>query len=205
METTDIFAGDDPFALATRWLREAEETEPRDANAVQLATVDGAGMPNVRTVLVKDIESDGRGYGAFVFYTNYGSAKARELDGSGRGALVFHWKSLGRQVRARGSVEREDGSKADDYYRSRAYGSRIGAWASRQSEPVSSREAIMAAVETAERQHGANPDRPPFWGGFRLLPVEMEFWSDGAHRLHDRFRWRRQGPGSEWTVERLYP
>lgn len=195
-----IFAGDDPFRLAAAWLAEAGETEPNDPNAMQLATVDGDGMPNVRTVLLKEIEHD-----AFVFYTNYGSAKGREIDAAGKAALVLHWKSLRRQVRARGIVEREDGEKADAYYRSRALQSRIGAWASRQSEPLSSREALMAEVAREGVRHGMSPDRPPFWGGYRIAPLEIEFWADGAFRLHDRFRWSRRDLKSAWEVARLYP
>ena len=199
-ERPRAFRGDDPFGIARQWLAEAEATEPSDANAMALATVDAAGLPNVRIVLLKEIEDD-----AFVFYTNYDSAKGREIAATGAAAFSMHWKSLGRQIRARGHVEREEGAKADAYYRSRALKSRIGAWASRQSEPLASREALMAEVAVVATRQGANPDRPPFWGGFRLTPVEIEFWSDGAFRLHDRFQWRRAGPGEPWSVQRLNP
>ncbi|MEM9975476.1 MAG: pyridoxamine 5'-phosphate oxidase [Pseudomonadota bacterium] len=199
-ERTGIFAGDDPFALAQAWLDEATKTEPNDPNAMQLATVDADGLPNVRTVLLKDIEAD-----AFVFYTNYESAKGRELAATGKAAFVIHWKSLGRQVRVRGDVSREDGSVADEYYHSRALKSRLGAWASRQSEPLRSREALMAEVAKVTAAKGTKPERPPFWGGFRIRPVEMEFWADGAFRLHDRFRWRRDSPQSGWEIARLHP
>ena len=197
---TDIFAGGDPIAIARDWLAEAETTEPRDANAIALATVDDRGLPNVRMVLLKEIEDD-----AFVFYTNYESAKGREILASGKAAFVMHWKSLGRQVRVRGDVTKEDGAQADQYYHSRALESRIGAWASRQSQPLASRGALMAEVAKLGLKHGTNPDRPPFWGGFRLRPVEIELWSDGAFRLHDRFRYTRKAETRSWSVQRLSP
>ena len=193
-----IFAGDDPFAIVRRWLEEAWESEPNDANAIALSTVDADGLPNARMVLLKDVEDD-----AFVFYTNYGSVKASELDTAGKAAFVMHWKSLRRQVRARGTITREDGGQADAYYASRSLASRLGAWASRQSQPLKSRAALMAEVAKVTATKGPNPPRPPFWGGYRLRPVELEFWADGAHRLHDRFRWTRDGDG--WTVRRLNP
>jgi pyridoxamine 5'-phosphate oxidase len=199
-ERTGIFAGDDPFQIARDWLAEAERTEPNDPNAIALATVDPAGMPNVRMVLLKEIEAD-----AFVFYTNYGSVKAAEIDASGRAAFVLHWKSLRRQIRVRGTVTREDGPKADAYYRSRSLPSRLGAWASRQSQPLKSRAALMAEVARVTATKGVDPPRPPFWGGYRITPVEIEFWADGAHRLHDRFRWTRAAPGQPWEVVRLSP
>ncbi len=200
-----IFAGDDPFAIARRWLAEAEQTEPNDPNAIALASVDAEGMPNVRMVLLKEIESDGTGDGAFVFYTNYGSVKAREIEGAGKAAFVLHWKSLRRQVRVRGTVTREDGPQADAYYASRSLQSRLGAWASRQSEPLSSRGHLMAEVAKLSLTHGTNPPRPPFWGGLRISPVEIEFWADGAFRLHDRFRFTRGKVGDIWRISRLNP
>jgi pyridoxamine 5'-phosphate oxidase len=142
MDRTGIFAGDDPFAIARTWLAEAEPTEPNDPNAIALATVDAAGLPNVRMVLLKDIEAD-----AFVFYTNYTSRKGQEIEGSGKAAFVLHWKSLRRQIRVRGVTEREEGPKADEYYASRSLKSRLGAWASAQSQPLSSRAALMADVD----------------------------------------------------------
>ncbi len=202
-DRSGIFAGEDPFAIAKSWLAEAEASEPNDPNAIALATVDAQGLPNVRMVLLKDIEADGRGGGAFVFYTNYGSAKAREIEGAGKAAFVMHWKSLRRQVRVRGSVARAEGHEADAYFASRSLKSRLGAWASRQSEPLASRGALMAEVAKVTARHGVNPARPPFWGGFRLDPVEIEFWADGAFRLHDRFRWVRNG--GIWNVTRLNP
>lgn len=200
-----IFAGDDPFVIARDWLAAAEESEPNDPNAIALATVDADGLPNTRMVLLKEIECHGDGQGTFVFYTNYESAKAAELDGAGKAAFVMHWKSLRRQIRVRGTVTREDGPQADAYYRSRSLKSRLGAWASAQSRPLSSRAALMAKVAQVSLQKGTHPERPPFWGGYRITPVEIEFWADGPHRLHDRFRWTREGPGSAWTSTRLNP
>jgi len=200
-----IFAGDDPFALAREWLREAGATEPADPEAMALATVDADGLPDVRMVLLKEIEGGGTD-GAFVFYTNYDSAKGREIAATGKAALVLHWKSLRRQIRVRGTVTREADAVSDRYYRSRALQSRIGAWASRQSQPLESRGALMAEVARMGLRHGTDPERPPFWGGLRIRPLEIEFWADGAFRLHDRFRWRREAdaPGG-WRVERLNP
>ena len=200
MDRSGIFAGDDPFQIARAWLAEAEAAEVNDANAIALATVDAAGLPNVRMVLLKEIEAR-----AFVFYTNYGSKKGQELAVSGKAAFVMHWKSLRRQIRVRGPVLREEGPSADAYYASRSLKSRLGAWASRQSEPLASRASLMAEVAKVTAQHGMSPKRPPFWGGFRLLPLEMEFWADGAFRLHDRFRWVRQDVDAEWEISRLNP
>jgi pyridoxamine 5'-phosphate oxidase len=200
MERDGIFAGDDPFAIARAWMTEAEATEINDPNAIALATVDASGLPNVRMVLLKEIAADG-----FVFYTNYESAKGRELAETPKAALVMHWKSLRRQIRVRGHVTREDGTRADDYYASRSMKSRLGAWASKQSQPLESRSALMAEVAKVTARKGPNPPRPEFWGGFRIAPVEIEFWADGAFRLHDRFVWRRKTVAQEWTVERLNP
>ena len=200
MDRNGIFAGDDPFAIARAWLAEAEPVEPNDPNAIALATVDAEGMPNVRMVLLKEIEAD-----AFVFYTNYGSRKGREIEASGKAAFVLHWKSLRRQVRVRGVTEREEGPQADDYYASRSLKSRLGAWASRQSEPLSSRAALVAEVAKVTALHGPIPKRPPFWGGIRIRPLEIEFWADGQYRLHDRFRWSRSAIDTPWEVIRLNP
>jgi len=195
-----IFAGENPFELARSWLLEAEASEINDPNAMALSTVDADGLPNVRMVLLKSIEDD-----AFVFYTNYESAKGQELDNSGKAALVMHWKSLHRQLRVRGVVEKENGEVADAYYKSRGLKSRLGAWASEQSRPLESRAALVAKVAKITATHGINPERPPFWGGFRIFPLEVEFWADGDHRLHDRFRWRRQAIGDTWEISRLSP
>jgi len=195
-----IFAGDDPFVIAQSWLDEAEKTEINDPNAIALSTVDPDGLPNVRMVLLKEIEP-----AAFVFYTNYDSAKGREIEASGKAAFVMHWKSLRRQVRVRGLVEREEGPRADAYFASRSLKSRLGAWASQQSRPLSSRAALVAKVAQVTAEHGVAPRRPPFWGGFRITPLEIEFWADGAFRLHDRFRWRRATPRDAWEIQRLNP
>lgn len=200
MDRNGIFAGDDPFALARAWLAEAEAAEPNDPNAIALATVDAAGLPNVRMVLLKEIEPDG-----FVFYTNYGSRKGREIDASGKAAFVLHWKSLRRQIRVRGLTEREEGPAADGYFASRSLKSRLGAWASAQSAPLASRGALVAEVARVTAEQGLNPKRPPFWGGIRIRPVEIEFWADGAFRLHDRFRWSREAVDGRWRIERLNP
>ncbi|WP_323006807.1 pyridoxamine 5'-phosphate oxidase [Pseudorhodobacter sp.] len=200
MDRGGIFAGDDPFVLAKKWLAEAEASEVNDPNAIALATVDTDGMPNARMVLLKDIES-----AAFVFYTNYTSKKGEEIAASGKAAFVMHWKSLRRQIRVRGVTEREEGQAADDYYASRSLKSRLGAWASAQSRPLSSRTALMAEVARVTATQGPNPKRPPFWGGVRLIPTEIEFWADGMFRLHDRFRWTRSAVGDPWDVVRLNP
>ena len=199
-DRSGIFAGDDPIALAKSWLAEAKKTELNDAIAVSLATVDQCGMPNVRIVLLKEIEDN-----AFVFYTNYESAKGQELISSGKAALNFHWKSLRRQVRIRGLVETEDGAQADAYYNSRPLDSRIGAWASQQSRPLLNREELENAVRENKDALGASPERPPHWGGFRIKPLEMEFWADGPNRLHDRFKWEKLDIDATWTINRLNP
>lgn len=199
-DRTGIFAGDDPFVIARAWLEEAEAEELNDPSAIALSTVDESGMPNARMVLLKAIEDE-----AFVFYTNYGSVKAREIESAGKAAFVMHWKSLRRQVRARGLVEREDPEKADAYFASRSLKSRLGAWASHQSQPLASRAALMAEVARLTPTLGLHPARPEFWGGYRLIPLEIEFWADGAFRLHDRFRWTRDDVTAPWRTQRLNP
>jgi pyridoxamine 5'-phosphate oxidase len=201
METrSGIFEGDDPIAITRRWMAEAEEAELNDPNAIALATVDADGLPNVRMVLLKEIEDN-----AFVFYTNYDSAKGQELKATPKAAFVLHWKSLQRQIRVRGTVSLEDGPQADDYYNSRALQSRIGAWASKQSTPLASRKALLAEAAKVGIAQGLNPKRPPFWGGFRITPVEIEFWADGEYRLHDRFQWRKNHGNGDWQATRLHP
>ena len=190
----------DPISLFRDWLDEAAESEPNDPNAIALATVDAGGMPNVRIVLLKEIEPD-----AFLFYTNYESAKGQELGAHPEAAFVCHWKTLRRQVRVRGRVSREDGAKADAYYESRDLGSRLGAWASQQSRPLADRETLIGRVEEMGARFGDAPPRPSFWGGFRLTPLEIEFWVDGASRLHDRIQWTRDTPSGSWYVKRLFP
>ncbi len=195
-----IFKGDDPFEISRRWLKEAEAKEINDPNAIAIATVDGDGLPNVRMVLLKEIADD-----AFVFFTNYESAKGQEIENAGKAAFVMHWKSLRRQVRVRGLVARETNEASDAYYKSRALGSRIGAWASKQSRPLESKAALMEAVAKEGMKHGPNPKRPPFWGGYKITPLEIEFWADGEFRLHDRFRWSRATPQDAWEIVRLNP
>ena len=202
-DRTGIFAGDDPFDIARAWLEEARASEPNDPNAIALASVDADGLPDVRMVLLKDIDGQGLD-GSFVFYTNYDSAKGRQIEASGKAAFVMHWKSLHRQIRVRGTVTRENGLQADAYYDSRALQSRLGAWASRQSQPLDARATLVAEAAKAGLRHGPRPARPPFWGGYRITPSHLEFWADGAFRLHDRFRWTRDADAG-WSVERLYP
>ncbi len=200
MDRNGIFAGDDPFVIAKQWLTEAEASEPNDPNAIALSTVDASGMPNARMVLLKDIEP-----AAFVFYTNYGSAKASEIESAGKAAFVLHWKSLRRQIRVRGLVSREEGQAADAYFASRSLPSRLGAWASQQSQPLASRGVLMGEVARQTALQGPSPARPPFWGGYRITPLEIEFWADGAFRLHDRFRWTRVLVEKAWKINRLSP
>ena len=199
-DRTEIFAGACPFSLARNWLAEAEKTEINDPNAIALSTVDTQGMPNARVVLLKAIEAD-----AFVFYTNYTSAKGQELEQAQKAAFVMHWKSLRRQIRVRGNVTRQTSAASDLYYQSRDLQSRLGAWASQQSQSLASRQALMQQLATAKAEHGDSPPRPPHWGGFRIVPIEIEFWADGASRLHDRFQWRRTSTDETWRIERLNP
>lgn len=202
-DRSGIFAGDDPFDIARTWLAEAERAELNDPNAIALATVDAEGMPDVRMVLLKEIDGQGTD-GSFVFYTNYDSAKGRQIAATGKAAFVMHWKSLRRQIRVRGHVSREEGPQAEAYFASRGLQSRLGAWASQQSRPLDGRATLIAAAAKQALTHGTNPPRPEFWGGFRIRPVQIEFWADGAFRLHDRFTWCLQA-NNRWTIQRLYP
>jgi pyridoxamine 5'-phosphate oxidase len=195
-----VFAGDDPFAIARAWLEEAKLAEVNDPNAIALATVDPDGMPNTRMVLLKDIEDVG-----FVFFTNYSSAKADEVSASGKAAFVMHWKTLRRQIRVRGNVTKVSDADSDTYFLSRSVFSRVGAWASDQSSPLKDRGELVARAKMMSEELGDNPGRPPHWGGFRIIPDEIEFWCDGEDRLHDRFVWRREDESSEWTTSRLNP
>ncbi len=196
---SDFTATANPFSLFAEWLGEAEASEVNDPNAMALATVDGDGLPNLRMVLLK-----GHGPDGFVFFTNFESAKGRELVAHPQAALLFHWKSLRRQVRLRGSVARVSDAEADAYFASRPRGSRIGAWASQQSRPLESRFALEKAVATCTAKFAIGEvPRPDYWSGFRLAPVEMEFWKDAPFRLHDRVRFVRSGEG--WEKTRLYP
>ena len=195
-----FMAARDPLARCDAWLGEAGTSEPNDPNALALASVDADGMPNVRMVLLKGHDERG-----FAFYTNFEGVKGRELTAHPKAAMSFHWKTRRRQVRLRGPVELVGKDEADAYYRSRALGSRIGAWASEQSRPLDGRETLMARVAELEQRFGDDPPRPPHWGGFRLVPVEIEFWQDGEFRLHDRVRFTRPEPGAPWAGQRLYP
>ncbi|PSM18368.1 MULTISPECIES: pyridoxamine 5'-phosphate oxidase [Nitratireductor] len=196
----DFTTRDEPVRLFGDWLADAQESEPNDPTAVALATVDQDGLPDVRMVLLKGFDRDG-----FVFYTNFESAKGVELLGSMKAAMCFHWKSLRRQVRLRGPVEIVSDAEADAYFASRPRGSRIGAWASKQSRPLESRFALEKSVAeyTARHAVGTIP-RPPHWSGFRLKPQTIEFWHDRPFRLHDRVVFTADGKGG-WNKTRLYP
>jgi pyridoxamine 5'-phosphate oxidase len=192
----------DPFALFEDWLAAARESEPGDPHAMAVATVDAAGLPDVRMVLMN--AHDARG---FVFFTNFESRKGEELLAHPRAALVFHWKSLRRQIRARGPVEVVDPAEADAYFATRSRLSQLGAHASRQSRPLARKSELMAEVE---KLRAGLPDdeiveRPGHWSGFRIIPTEIEFWQDGAFRLHDRVRFARAGSIGPWSRQRLYP
>lgn len=190
---------EDPIELFRAWLREATQSEPSDSTAVALATADADGKPSVRMVLLKDVDARG-----FVFYTNLDSRKGRELRANPRAALCFHWKSLGRQVRVEGSIAPVADAEADAYFASRDRSSRIGAWASRQSQPLESRFALEKRVaEFTAKFHVGNVPRPEFWSGFRLAPEAIEFWQERPFRLHDRTVYHRQGDA--WTTIKLYP
>ena len=197
----DFTEADEPFRLFDHWLKDAAASEPRDPTAMTLATVDAEGMPNARMVLLKGVDKNG-----FVFYTNMESQKGRELDRDARAALVFHWKSLNRQIRIRGPVEKVTIAEADAYFATRPKGAQIGAWASQQSRPLESRLAFekSVAVYGAKYALGAVP-RPQYWSGYRVLPLVMEFWHDRPFRLHDRIEFRRETTSGSWVKTRLYP
>ncbi|HZN28543.1 MAG TPA: pyridoxamine 5'-phosphate oxidase [Xanthobacteraceae bacterium] len=201
LTTGDFTEADEPLRLFAAWFEEAARAEPRDPTAMSLATVDADGLPNVRMVLMKGFDERG-----FVFYTNVESAKGRELDERRKGALLFHWKSSNRQVRLRGPVERVADAEADAYFATRPRLAQIGAWASKQSEPLEGRLALEKAVAlyTAKFAIGTIP-RPPYWTGYRLVPLIMEFWQDRPYRLHDRVEFRREAPAAPWRKTRLYP
>ena len=201
LTTGDFTAADEPLRLFAAWFEEAVRSEPRDPTAMSLATVDAAGRPNVRMVLMKGFDERG-----WVFYTNVDSPKGRELDASRQGALLFHWKSSNRQVRLRGPVARVDDAEADAYFATRPRLAQIGAWASKQSAPLESRHALEKAIAlfTAKFAVGAIP-RPSNWTGYRLTPLLIEFWQDRPFRLHDRVEFAREAPGAPWRKTRLYP
>ena len=196
----EIFDGSEPIEIVRKWFLEAKAVEPNDPDAVALSTVDSLGFPNVRMVLMRLILDDG-----FVFFTNYESVKASEILYSNKASFLYHWKTLRRQIRVRGEVFKEDSHLADQYFSERSLESRYGAWASRQSKTLPDKNLLHNKIEDLKKKLGNNPERPKFWGGFKLIPCEVEFWADGKHRLHDRFRWHREKIGESWTVNRLYP
>jgi pyridoxamine 5'-phosphate oxidase len=199
--TGDFTEADEPLRLFAAWIEDARKAEPADPEAMALATVDADGLPNVRMVLLKGFDQRG-----FVFYSNDGSQKGRELALHAKAGLAFHWKSLRRQVRLRGTVEPVSAAEADAYFASRPRTAQIGAWASKQSSPLESRHAFEKAIalHTAKFAIGAVP-RPPFWVGYRVVPSVMEFWHDRPYRLHDRIEFRRAAADAAWTKSRLYP
>jgi pyridoxamine 5'-phosphate oxidase len=201
LTTGDFTAAEDPFVLFAAWLEQAVASEPRDPTAMTLATVDADGMPDARMVLLKGADSHG-----FVFFTNMDSQKGRQLDAQPKAALVFHWKSLNKQVRVRGPCERVSEAEADAYFATRPKQAQIGAWASQQSRPLESRLAFEKAVALSAAKYalGTVP-RPPYWSGYRIVPVQMEFWQDRPFRLHDRIDFRRAAPDTPWSKTRLYP
>jgi len=204
----NIFRGNNPIEIFNRWLNEATKTEINDPNAISLATVDQNGLPNVRVVLLKFIEDDG-----FIFFTNLESTKGREIYNNNQAAFVVHWKTLKRQIRVRGSLEIEAGKIADDYFATRDVQSKIGAWASKQSMKLSSEAELAQRNDDYRQLFGKNVPRPSHWVGFRLKPQEIEFWSDGQSRLHERFQWKRDRLSQwknidsdlPWEVCRLFP
>lgn len=198
-ETKDFTVADDPWALFSEWMALAQASEPEDANAMALATADSDHLPDVRIVLLKGADPSG-----FVFYTNRDSAKGDQIARNPQAAIVLHWKSLRRQVRARGPLSPVTDAEADTYFASRARESRLGAIASRQSRPLDARATLMAEVAALSERYGDGPiPRPENWSGFRLAPVEIEFWQNGDFRLHDRVRFTRHEGG--WARARLYP
>jgi pyridoxamine 5'-phosphate oxidase len=201
LTTGDFTDSAEPFALFAAWFSEAGKSEPNNPNAMALATVDASGLPDVRMVLLKGFDERG-----FVFYTNSESAKGLELAAHPKAALNFHWKSLDRQVRVRGPVSQVSDAESDAYFASRHRSSQLGAWASKQSRPLESRFAFekAIAVTTAKYPLGAVP-RPPYWFGYRVNPLAIEFWQDRQYRLHDRIAFTRPSPEQAWTKTRLYP
>jgi len=206
LEPGDFAEAAEPFALFEAWLRDATRHEPNDPNAMALATTDAAGHPNVRMVLLKSVDPEGSAARGFVFYTNYESAKGSELIAAPYAALDFYWKSLHRQVRVRGSVTQTSAAEADAYFATRPRSAQIGAWASSQSRPLESRFALEKAFAAHAAKHliGAVP-RPPHWSGFRVTPLEIEFWHSRLSRLHERIMFKREAPGANWLKTRLYP
>jgi pyridoxamine 5'-phosphate oxidase len=199
--SADFTAAGEPFALFAEWFAEAQQGEPNDPNAMALSTVDETGLPDVRMVLMKGYDENG-----FVFYSHKASQKGRELAANPKAALLFHWKSLRRQVRIRGLVTPVSDAEADAYFATRPKQAQLGAWASKQSEPLESRFAFEQAIAKAAAQYliGEVP-RPPGWSGWRIAPLRIEFWHDRPFRLHDRIEFRRDVPDGAWTKVRMYP
>ncbi|MCA3217140.1 MAG: pyridoxamine 5'-phosphate oxidase [Burkholderiales bacterium] len=200
-ELDEAHAAADPIAQFARWWEEATKSEIAEVNAMTLATADTQGRPGARTVLLKDFDARG-----FVFYTNYESRKGQELAGNARACLLFFWKELERQVRIDGRVERVSAEESDTYFASRPLASRIGAWASPQSQPISGKAWLLARAAEMGLKHGLNPSRPPHWGGYRVLPTAVEFWQGRPSRLHDRLLYQKSGTSEgQWTRRRLAP
>jgi pyridoxamine 5'-phosphate oxidase len=198
---SDFTLADDPFALFALWFKDASTSEINDPEAMTLATVDETGLPDARTLLCKGVDARG-----VVFYGNVESAKGRELAAHPKAAALFHWKSLRRQVRFRGRVSPLADAEIDAYFISRPRQSRIGAWASQQSRPLESRASLEAAVESLTKRFGdGDIPRPAYWRGWRLAPLQIEFWQDGAFRLHDRVLFSRDDTDDPWERRRLYP
>ncbi|MFT6509205.1 MAG: pyridoxamine 5'-phosphate oxidase [Parvibaculaceae bacterium] len=200
-QTDPVFTTQDPFRLFDEWMQLAQKKELNDANAMAVATVDADGMPDIRMVLLKGWDSTG-----FVFYTNLESAKGEELLGQPKAAYCFHWKSLRRQIRLRGTIVRVSDAEADAYFQSRAKDSQIGAWASRQSRPLESRFELEKEVARYTAKYALGKvERPPHWSGFRLQPLSIEFWRDRPFRLHDRLVFKRENTDADWTTSHLFP
>ena len=194
----ETHADPDPLRQFERWFEDALRAKLPLPNAMTLATTTAAGAATARIVLLKGIER-----GGFVFYTNYQSRKAREMAAKSSACLLFLWSDLERQVRIEGAVEKVGAKESDEYFVTRPLGARLSAWASNQSEGVASRQVLERAMEDARRRHGDNPPRPPHWGGYRVLPLAIEFWQGRADRLHDRLLYERAGAG--WKIQRLAP
>lgn len=196
-----LFAEREPFHLFERWFKEAKAKEPNDPNGMALATADASGFPDVRMVLLKGFDEAG-----FVFYSNAESAKGRQLEANPRAAIVMHWKSLRRQVRVRGLIERVSDAESDAYFQSRDRGALLGAWASQQSRPLEDRLALEKHIAEFAAKFGLGEvPRPDYWRGYRLVPLSIEFWRDRPFRLHDRLVFTREAPGEAWSKSRLYP
>jgi pyridoxamine 5'-phosphate oxidase len=200
-ENKDFIPPAEPWTLFREWYDLAQKHEPNDPNAMSLATATEEGLPSVRIVLLKDIEA-----GSFTFYTNRQSRKGEQLAERAEAGLCFHWKSLRRQIRAEGLVTLVTDEESDAYFKTRPRGSQIGAWASWQSQPLADRATLEQRVRDAEKEYkGKDVPRPPYWGGYRVIPLTIEFWQDRQYRLHDRIQYRRHSVTEPWMIERLYP